>query len=187
RLDAARLHDAAERAGGEDDARARQAHPEPLAGRHARRGHRAGDQDARGEGARQRVGAEASQAQPPLTRNLSVERADGIAVVRIQRPPANALAPDLLAEGAELVERLLQDLPDAVVIAGSGGFFSGGVDLKLAPTLSVEEQRGMVGGINRLFCDWYGFPRPVVAAVNGHARGGGRIPALWADRRSGAR
>jgi enoyl-CoA hydratase len=73
------------------------------------------------------------------------------------------------------------------VITGSGAFFSGGVDLKLTPTLPEAEQRGMVAGINRLFCDWYGFPRPVVAAVNGHAVAGGLILALCADRRIGAR
>jgi enoyl-CoA hydratase len=119
--------------------------------------------------------------------NLAVEPVGDIAVVRIQRPPANALAPELLAEGAELMERLRDALPDAVVVTGSGSFFSGGVDLKLAPTLSVAEQRGMVAGINRLFIGWYGFPRPVVAAVNGHAVAGGLILALCADRRIGAR
>src|SRR5690348_2878213 len=118
---------------------------------------------------------------------LDTEAIDGIAVVRIQRPPANALAPDLLAEAAELVERLRAEMPAAVVITGSGAFFSGGVDLKLTPTLPEADQRGMVAGINRLFCDWYGFPRPVVAAVNGHAVAGGLILALCADRRIGAR
>ena len=44
----------------------------------------------------------------------------------------------------------------------------------------------MVAGINRLFIDWYSFPRPVVAAVNGHAVAGGVILALCADRRIGA-
>jgi adenylate cyclase len=38
----------------------------------------------------------------------------------------------------------------------------------------------MVGGINRLFFDWYGLPHPVVAAVNGHAVAGGLILALCA-------
>jgi enoyl-CoA hydratase/carnithine racemase len=107
--------------------------------------------------------------------------------VRIERPPANALAPDLLAEGAEVIERLRSEAPAAVVITGSGAFFSGGVDLKLTPTLPESDQRGMVAGINRLFCDWFGFPRPVVAAVNGHAVAGGLILALCADRRIGAR
>lgn len=117
---------------------------------------------------------------------VSVEASDGIAVVRIDRPPANALAPGLLDEGAELIERLLADPPDAVVLTGSGDFFSGGVDLKLAPALSRDQQREMVAAINRLFIDWYSFPRPVVAAVNGHAVAGGAILALCADRRIGA-
>jgi enoyl-CoA hydratase len=117
---------------------------------------------------------------------VSVETTDGVAVVSIERPPANALAPALLAEGAELMEELRADPPAAVVLTGAGEFFSGGVDLKLAPTLSPTEQREMVAGINRLFLDWYSFPRPVVAAVNGHAVAGGMILALCADRRIGS-
>jgi enoyl-CoA hydratase len=118
--------------------------------------------------------------------DLSVETNDGIAIVRMQRPPANALAPDLLDEGAELMRSLRADPPDAVVLTGAGEFFSGGVDLKLAPTLDEQGQRQMVAGINRLFIDWYSFPRPVVAAVNGHAVAGGAILALCADRRIGS-
>lgn len=122
-----------------------------------------------------------------MSGQIAVDSHDGVTVVRIQRPPANALEPGLLAEGAEVVAGLRAEPPAAVVITGSGGFFSGGVDLKLAPTLSVDEQRGMVAGINRMFTDWYGFPRPVVAAVNGHAVAGGMILALCADHRVGSR
>jgi len=117
---------------------------------------------------------------------VSVDTTDGLAVVTMNRPPANAMTLDFLAEGAEAMAGLRADLPAAVVITGSGGFFSGGVDLKLAPTLRPAEQAQMVAGINRLFLDWYSFPRPVVAAVNGHAVAGGMILALCADRRIGA-
>jgi enoyl-CoA hydratase len=117
---------------------------------------------------------------------VSVETTDGLAVVTMNRPPANAMAPDFLAEGADVMDGLRADPPAAVVVTGSGGFFSGGVDLKLAPTLGPDEQAEMVAGINRLFLDWYSFPRPVVAAVNGHAVAGGMILALCADRRIGA-
>ena len=44
----------------------------------------------------------------------------------------------------------------------------------------------MVPRINRAFCDWYGLPGPVVAAVNGHAVAGGLILALCADHRVGS-
>ncbi len=117
---------------------------------------------------------------------LAIETVGELTVVRIQRPPANALDPVLLAAGAEVVARLRELGPAAVVITGVGEFFSGGVDLKLAPTLSEAEQRGMVDGINRLFFDWYGLLCPVVAAVNGHAVAGGLILALCADHRVGS-
>ena len=121
-----------------------------------------------------------------MPEQVEVETVGGVALVRIKRPPANALAPDLLAEGAALMEELRADPPDALVVTGEGEFFSGGADLKLTPTLAPDELAGMVSGINRLFIDWYGFPRPVVAAVNGHAVAGGMILAICADRRIGS-
>jgi enoyl-CoA hydratase len=103
--------------------------------------------------------------------------------VRIDRPPANALDLDLLAEGHAVREQLASEEPGAVVITGRERFFSAGMDLKAVPELSPAEQRQTVDGINRLFSGWYAFPRPVVAAVNGHAIAGGLILALCADHR----
>jgi enoyl-CoA hydratase len=122
-----------------------------------------------------------------MTELVAIEEAgDDLVVVRMQRPPANALDPELMAAGAEAVGRLRERAPRAIVLTGSGRFFSGGVDLKLAPTLSGDEQRDMVIAINRMFTDWYGLPHPVVAAVNGHAVAGGFILALCADHRVGS-
>jgi enoyl-CoA hydratase len=120
-------------------------------------------------------------------RHLALESQDEITIVRIDRPPANALDPVLLAESGQCLQELAADPPGAVVMTGREGFFSAGMDLKLAPTLRAEEQRGVVDGINRLFAGWYGFPRPVVCAVNGHAIAGGLILALCADYRIGSR
>lgn len=117
---------------------------------------------------------------------LSVERQGGIAVLRIDRPPANAMNLDLLDEGQAVATELRADLPDAVVITGREGYFSAGVDLKFAPTLDIPGQRAMVNGINGLFLDWYSFPRPVVCAVNGHAIAGGFILMLCGDYRVGS-
>jgi len=120
-------------------------------------------------------------------RHVRIEREGAVAVVRIDRPPANAMDLELLAEGYEALEQLRADPPAAVVLAGRPRFFSAGVDLKLAPVLGPEEQREMVIGINRLFAGWYAFPRPVVCAVTGHAIAGGLILALCGDRRICAR
>jgi enoyl-CoA hydratase len=105
--------------------------------------------------------------------------------VRLDRPPANALDPDLLSESAALVDELRSRDPGAVVITGRDGFFSAGADLKVVPSLDASGQAAMVDGINRLFAGWYSFPRPVVCAVNGHAIAGGMILALCGDYRVG--
>lgn len=114
---------------------------------------------------------------------IDVEAADGIAVVRMNRPPVNAMSPEFLEEGLAVHAGLLADLPDAVVIAGLSGAFSAGLDLKVAPTLDATGADAFREGVERTFKAWYGFPRPVVAAVTGHAIAGGFILALCADWR----
>jgi enoyl-CoA hydratase len=119
--------------------------------------------------------------------SLVLSDTDGILEVRMNHPPANAMSPDFLAQGIGIAGELAADPPRAVVLTGTDRFFSGGVDLKLAPTFTAEQQAEMVGGINALFTGWYSLSCPVVAAVNGHAVAGGMILALSADLRVGAR
>jgi enoyl-CoA hydratase len=116
---------------------------------------------------------------------VNVESRDEVAIVRIDRPPANAMDLELLDEGRAAQESLRAEEPGAVVIVGRDGFFSAGVDLKAVPTLDRDGQRAMVDGINQLFLGWYSMPRPVVCAVNGHAIAGGLILALCGDHRVG--
>ena len=117
---------------------------------------------------------------------IKVEQREELAVVRIDRPPANAISLDVVRQAIDVMAELGTTDPGAVVLTGRDEFFSAGADLKLVPTLDADGQREMVDGINRLFGGWYSFPRPVVAAVNGHAIAGGLILALAADYRVGA-
>ncbi len=117
---------------------------------------------------------------------VTVEERGDIALVRVDRPPANAMDLELLAAAHDVLDDLRARDPAAVVLAGREGVFSAGVDLKLAPTLDSEGQGAMVDGINRMFAGWYAFPRPVVTAVTGHAIAGGLILALCGDWRVGA-
>lgn len=116
---------------------------------------------------------------------VRVEEHGDVALVRVDRPPANALDPELLSEARATADELSAAGPGAVVLTGREGFFSAGVDLKLVPTLDADGQRTMVDGVNRLMAAWYSFPRPVVCAVNGHAIAGGMIIALCGDYRVG--
>jgi len=115
--------------------------------------------------------------------NLTVD-ADGIALVTLTHPPVNAMDAPLLEELAALFEGLATaPAVRAAVITGAGGIFSAGLDLKLVPQLDRLGQRRLVEALNDCFGTLYAWPKPLVAAVNGHAIAGGLILALCADRR----
>jgi enoyl-CoA hydratase/carnithine racemase len=107
----------------------------------------------------------------------------GVTIVRIDRPPVNAIDPELAAAGIELLEELSSESAGAVVITGTGASFCAGLDLKVAPTLDAGQQESMREAVNGLLGGWALFPRPLVTAVNGHAIAGGLILALCGDYR----
>ena len=107
-------------------------------------------------------------------------------VVTIDRPPANALDPELLNDGLAVLDHVRSTRPKAVVITGRGRFFSAGLDLKVAARLSASERQRVLDGAGRLFAGWYSLPCPLVTAVNGHAVAGGLILALCGDYRIGS-
>jgi enoyl-CoA hydratase len=119
---------------------------------------------------------------------VHVEQRGPVAVLRFDRPPANAIE----LESARAIERAVADLETdaavrALVLTGTGAFFSAGVDLKVVPTYGAADQRAMVMAINGLVGRLYASPRPIVAAVNGHAIAGGLVVALACDYRIACR
>src|SRR4051812_2197878 len=110
-----------------------------------------------------------------LMRYVTIEAHGDIAGVRVGRAPGHAVGPGLLAAAVAAPNELAASEPGAVVLTGRPGYFSAGADLKVVPTLDAEGQRAMVDGINQMCITWYGFPRPVVCAVNGHAIAGGLV------------
>lgn len=119
------------------------------------------------------------------TQYVRIETREDVALVTVARPPANALNPELLADGLAALDELRADPPAALVITGTGRFFCSGADLREVPALPPDAQAEMARNVNRLFEGWHGFPRPVVGAVNGHAIAGGLILALCCDYRVG--
>lgn len=111
-------------------------------------------------------------------------RTDGIAIVTLARPPMNAMDAGSLEEMAALFEGLEADRAvRAAVITGAGRAFSAGLDLKTVPDLDRAGRRRLVDALNACFGTLYAWPKPLIAAVNGHAIAGGLILALCADWR----
>ncbi|MGH3678607.1 MAG: enoyl-CoA hydratase/isomerase family protein [Mycobacterium sp.] len=118
---------------------------------------------------------------------VDLELDDGLAVITIDRPHArNAISLETMdqldkaldgAEGAQ-----------ALVITGAGdrAFVSGG-DLKELAAIRTELDASAMAWRMRSICDRIaGFPTPTIAALNGHALGGGAEFAVAADIRLAA-
>jgi enoyl-CoA hydratase len=115
--------------------------------------------------------------------SLSITDADGVRLLAVDRPPANALDVRLLRAVLEAVDEIAAAPPAALVISGREGFFSAGVDLKAVPGYGPDEHREMIAGINAMALGVYGLPCPVVGAITGHAIAGGMVLALCTDVR----
>jgi enoyl-CoA hydratase len=112
---------------------------------------------------------------------------DGIALVVLANPPMNTMRASFLEELATLFEGLAANpAVRGAVIAADGRAFSAGLDLKEVPGLDRLGQRRLVDALNDCFGTLYAWPKPLVAAVNGHAIAGGLILALCADWRIAA-
>jgi enoyl-CoA hydratase len=111
---------------------------------------------------------------------------DGVVVLTLDRPPANALDVGTLEEIVAAAEPLLADPPAALVLAGRPGFFSAGLDLKAIPGYGPDEYRRLVDGVNEMALGVYALPCPVVCAITGHAIAGGFVLAMCGDQRIAA-
>ncbi|WP_369188276.1 enoyl-CoA hydratase/isomerase family protein [Streptomyces sp. R08] len=119
--------------------------------------------------------------------DVDLELDEGLAVVTIDRPHArNAIAPSTMDE----LDKVLDSVAGAkaLVITGAGdrAFVSGG-DLKQLSAIRTEEDAIAMSLRMRGICDRIAaFPGPVIAALNGHAFGGGAEVAVAADIRVAA-
>ena len=112
-------------------------------------------------------------------------RDGGVCLLRLDRPPANALDETLLADLSAALDRLRQDeAVRAVVLTGTGKFFSGGFDLA-APRRDEAATARMVELYRESHLKLLTLAKPTIAMLNGHAIAGGLVLLLTCDYRLG--
>ena len=115
---------------------------------------------------------------------------DGVALIEIANPPANALG----RTAREAFHTVLDNIAArgdirAVIITGSSGIFCSGDDLKEQRILQADglaARQAQLGDFGRLIERIASLPVPAIAAINGHCLGGGLELALACDLRIGA-
>jgi enoyl-CoA hydratase/carnithine racemase len=114
---------------------------------------------------------------------------DGIAVVTIDRPEVrNAIGFATVDELGAALDQVLESDAAVLVVRGGGdrAFVSGGDLKELSAVRTHDEAVDMASRVRRVLDRVAAFPLPVIAALNGHALGGGAEVAIAADIRIAA-
>lgn len=114
---------------------------------------------------------------------------DGVAVVVLDNPPLNVLSLAMTSRLDDIFDELREDAVRVVVITGAGErAFCAGADIKefvgLAESGTVIDVK--LAKENRVYNKIAEFPKPIIAAINGDAFGGGTELALCCDLRIAA-
>ncbi|MFF7142868.1 enoyl-CoA hydratase/isomerase family protein [Streptomyces nodosus] len=118
---------------------------------------------------------------------VHLEVSEGVGVVRLDRPPMNALdvaTQDRIKELAEEITR--REDVRAVVIHGGEKVFAAGADIKEMQGMDHAAMVARSRALQESFTAVARIPKPVVAGVTGYALGGGCELALCADFRIAA-
>jgi enoyl-CoA hydratase len=107
---------------------------------------------------------------------VSIEKDNYISTVTLNNPPANTLSTSCIAELRSIFQELSRDDETrAIIITGEGRFFIAGADIKEFVSKLGDQEQGLAlaeGG--QALCDEIeALKKPVIAAINGPALGGG--------------
>jgi Delta3-Delta2-enoyl-CoA isomerase len=107
--------------------------------------------------------------------------------LRLNRPPVNALSPDLIVTLRQAVESAPRDGIRALILSGSPGRFSAGLDVPLLITFDRAAIADLWRALYALLRALASSPIPIAAAITGHAPAGGTVLPLFCDWRIMAR
>jgi len=109
--------------------------------------------------------------------------ADGIRVLKLAHGKVSAMDIELGEALIDAFKAAQDDSVGAVILTGTGSSFSAGVDLFRVLDGGPDYARRFLPVLDDFLRQVLTFPKPVIAAVNGHAIAGGCILAAACDRR----
>jgi enoyl-CoA hydratase/carnithine racemase len=117
--------------------------------------------------------------------HLQLTNTGGLLAIRMARPKANALNSELVAELREAIGTAAADssVRGAILASAVPGIFSAGFDAREIFPCGAAEIKTFFGNFTVLCHAMLDFPKPLGAAVEGHAMAGGAILALTGDVR----
>jgi enoyl-CoA hydratase/carnithine racemase len=119
---------------------------------------------------------------------VRIEREGAVATIRLDRPPANALAREVSLELSAAAKEVGADEGvRAVVVWGGERIFAAGADIKAMVEYRPEEVAADVGALEQACRDVEAIPTITIAAIDGYALGGGCELSLSCDFRFAAR
>lgn len=108
---------------------------------------------------------------------LNLTKEDGYVVAAINNPPANALGQPVLHDINDLLDACLNEADvRAIVITGTGKLFSAGADIKEFSGIQSGDRPKING--HDVFLKIENYPKPIIAAMQGSAFGGGNELAM---------
>lgn len=122
-------------------------------------------------------------------KTVSIKREGAVSIVEVNHPPANTLSSETIADLRKAFGKLKDDQEtQAIVVTGAGRFFVAGADIKEFTDAfgDYEEAYGMAEAGQKLCDEIEEMKKPVVAAINGAALGGGLELAMACDLRVAA-
>jgi enoyl-CoA hydratase len=114
---------------------------------------------------------------------IRIESEGKLTVIRMEHGKVQAMDLELVTALSETLDELRSSRPGAVILTGTGGAFSAGVDLPRLLAGGIDYVKKFVPTLCQSIEKMFAFPRPVVAALNGHAIAGGFILACACDYR----
>ncbi|MBW2283475.1 MAG: enoyl-CoA hydratase/isomerase family protein [Deltaproteobacteria bacterium] len=122
-------------------------------------------------------------------KTIKVDLKDGVAVLTIDNPPVNQMAPQMAQDfGEAIIEAFGDDQVKAIVITGTGRNFIAGADITQLQKVKTRDDifpRALESA--RFINSIEAGPKPVIAAINGNCLGGGLETAMGCHYRIAAK